>query len=75
MILGLLDQLKLIRGQTRNPGKALLVPLPHRREQEQVTGFLAHSLPEGGPGFLTGGEGRGVGGARGEELTCRCRRQ
>ena len=72
MILGLLDQLKLIRGQTRNPGKASLV---HWREQEQVTASLAHSLPEGGAGSLTGGEGRGVGGARGKELTCQCRRR
>ena len=42
-ILGLLNQQKLIRGQPRNSGKALLGPLLQQEEWKQATGSLAHS--------------------------------
>ena len=44
-VLGLLNEEKLARGQTRNPGKALWEPCCSSREQEQTGGLApAHSL-------------------------------
>ena len=66
MVLGLLDQQKLIKGQARNSGKALTGPL---LQWDQLTGSLASLLAEQGgmSWFLNWGEGRGVskGGAGG----------
>ena len=42
------------------PGKALLVLLLHRGEQEQITGSLTPSLPKWGSWFLIWSKGKGV---------------
>ena len=46
-VLGLLNQKKLMEGQTRNSGKALLGPGCSSGEREQTTGALASSLMGG----------------------------
>ena len=46
-VLGLLNQQKLIRGQQRNPGKALLGPVLQQGDWEQTTRSLVCSFPEG----------------------------